>query len=178
MQPSRLAAERLDLIRGTRELLAAEIDGRRALSRRLRATVPEGWPPELYDRPALEFAVKYLAENPGSEGWMLWYLILHGGAGAEPVVVGIAGFKGLPSEDGTVEIGYSVLRQFQRNGFATGAVGALCEWAFSHERVQRVIAETYPHLLPSVRVLEKSGFRRIGKGSEEGIIRFELTRRR
>jgi hypothetical protein len=39
-----------------------------------------------------------------------------------------------------------------------------------------VIAETLPELTPSIRVLEKSGFVSGGEGSEEGLIRFELSR--
>ncbi len=78
--------------------------------------------------------------------------------------------------DGTVEVGYSVLEAHQRRGYASEAVEALVGWAFGHPEVTRVIAETYPELVPSVGVLEKTGFRLIGAGSEERVIRFERRR--
>jgi RimJ/RimL family protein N-acetyltransferase len=42
--------------------------------------------------------------------------------------------------------------------------------------VKRIIAETYPELRASIRVLEKNNFRFIGDGSEERVILFALTR--
>ena len=163
----------------SRETLAAEIAGREALARRLGVVVPGDWPPEFYDRPALEYAAKYLEENAESRGWMFWYLLLPEEAGSEndsPILAGMCGFKGKPSVDGTVEIGYSMIPRFQRRGLATEAASALIAWAFSQREVSRVIAETYPRLVPSVRVIEKLGFRPIGAGSEEGVVRYELAR--
>ncbi len=58
-------------------------------------------------------------------------------------------------------------------GYATEAVAALLEWAFSHSEVKRIIAETYPTLTESIGVMEKNGFRFIGGGSGPGIIRYE-----
>jgi ribosomal-protein-alanine N-acetyltransferase len=68
------------------------------------------------------------------------------------------------------------LEAHQRRGYASEAVEALVGWAFGHPEVTRVIAETYPELVPSVGVLEKTGFRLIGAGSEERVIRFERRR--
>ena len=63
-----------------------------------------------------------------------------------------------------------------RRGYASEAVEALVAWAFGHPEVTRVIAETYPELVASVGVLEETGFRFIGAGSEERVIRFERRR--
>lgn len=171
----KLSTARLDLIPETTELLAAELAGRKAFSRQINAQVPENWPPEFYDRSMVEYTAKYLEKNPDVVGWTQWYLILRDGGQGQPVVVGISGFKGKPSTRGIVEIGYSVLKQFQRTGYATEAVAALVRWAFSCKTVQCVKAETYPELIASIRVLEKNSFRLTGKGSAVGAIRFELT---
>jgi len=167
---------RLDLIFGTIQLLNAELDGPVTLQRDLEVEVPQNWPPDLYDRKALEWSANYLKENPDSLGWGQWYLILRNGEEGRKALAGIGGFKGKPSPDGTVEIGYSVLSQFQRKGLAGEAAGGLVKWAFSHPEVKRVIAETYPELIPSIRVMEKNGFRFIGDGSEPRVIRYEITR--
>ena len=96
-------------------------------------------------------------------------------AGAS-AVIGNGGFKGRPGEDGTVEIGYSIMEEHQGAGYATEAVKALIAWAFGHPEVARVVAETYPDLAKSIRVLKKNGFTETGPGLEEGVIRFEFTR--
>ncbi len=90
--------------------------------------------------------------------------------------MGICGFKGKPDETGSVEIGYSVLRQYQVQGYATEAVSRLVVWAFSHQNVTEVSAETFPHLRKSIRVMEKNGFSYTGPGSEQGVVRYAVHR--
>lgn len=49
--------------------------------------------------------------------------------------------------------------------------------ADTENEVSRVIAETFPNLKPSIRVLEKTGLRCIGQDSEEDVIRYDLLRK-
>lgn len=178
MNDFKLRTERLELIAGTIELFRARVDDREILGRELGAHVPESWPPPLYDQDAMNWMVKYLEENADAGGWTFYFVVLPARDGTQkrPTAIGGCGFKGKPSADGTVEIGYSMLPEFQRAGYATEAAGALLRWAFSHAEVSSVIAETYPELRPSIRVLEKNNFRFVGDGSEERVIRFALTR--
>jgi RimJ/RimL family protein N-acetyltransferase len=44
------------------------------------------------------------------------------------------------------------------------------------ESVQTFTAQTYPHLVASVRVLEKCGFALAGAGDEEGTVRYRRLR--
>jgi RimJ/RimL family protein N-acetyltransferase len=86
------------------------------------------------------------------------------------------GFKGRPDVRGTVELGYSLLPSFQGLGFGTELVRALTSWAFSHRAVERVMADTYPEFVASVRVLEKNRFTLSGRADEPGAVRYELRR--
>lgn len=81
--------------------------------------------------------------------------------------VGDLCFKGLLA-DGSVEIGYGILTEYQGRGYATEAVGASVEWALTQPGVNRVEAETDPDNRASQRVLEKCGFRATGVIGEEG----------
>jgi len=172
----KIKTERLKLIPGTIELLSAELEDLATFRQKMELEVPETWPPDLYDRPAQEFMVNYLKENTDAAGWGSWYLVLNNGDGYPETLIGICGFKGKPSPDGAVEIGYSVLTEYQRKGYATEAAKALVDRAFSYSKVSRVIAETYPELMSSIRVLAKNGFVLTGTGSEPGVIRYELSR--
>jgi [ribosomal protein S5]-alanine N-acetyltransferase len=73
-------------------------------------------------------------------------------------------FKGPPSPDGVVEIGYAIAPAFQ--GLASDAVAQMLQRAFADAVVRAVDAHTLGHESPSTRVLEKSGFRRIGEVSD------------
>jgi RimJ/RimL family protein N-acetyltransferase len=76
---------------------------------------------------------------------------------AAAVVVGLGGFKGPPSESGTVEVGYSVAPPHQGRGHARRAVIAWLAQATS-AGVDTVIAHTLAEPTASTRVLEHCGF--------------------
>jgi RimJ/RimL family protein N-acetyltransferase len=164
---------RLLLVAGTSELVTAELDHEKEFAERLQAEIPTNWPPPLNDEQTMKWCLRYFASHQDSEGWVNWYFVLKSQDDAAGVAIGNGGFRGKPTADGTVEVGYSILPQFQNNGYASEAAGGLIEWAFSHSDVKRIIAETYPKLRGSIRVLEKNGFKLIGDGSDPGTVRYE-----
>lgn len=168
-----IESRRMTLVAATPELVSADLDGRESFAEALGANVPEEWPPDLYDSMAMRFSLRQL-RDPSERGWSLWYLLSK--REAPPTVIGICGFKGKPDRAGSVEIGYSVLRQFRIQGYATEAVARLVVWAFSHQNVVEVTAETLPHLRQSIRVMEKNGFVYQGPGSEHGVVRYALSK--
>lgn len=176
MEKFKLKTERLELVAGTPELFRARVDDRELLSRELQARVPEDWPPPLFDQDAMDYMAKYVEAHPDAGGWTFYFITLPARDTRARTAIGGIGFKSQPTADGMVEIGYSMLPEFQRAGYATEATGALVRWAFAQPQVARVIAETYPELRPSIRVLEKNNFRFIGDGSEARVIRYAITR--
>lgn len=176
MKSIKITTNRLELIAATTTMVRAEMHDRLQFAHLLNARVPESWPPELNSKETLLFSLRQLEQSPDESGWWSWYFVLRYDNAQSRVLIGNGGFKGGPSPDGTVEVGYSMMPLFQKTGYATEAVTGLLDWAFEHTEVMRVIAETLPELHPSIRVLEKNGFILIGKGSEDGVICFELTR--
>ncbi|MFC4536325.1 GNAT family N-acetyltransferase [Sphaerisporangium dianthi] len=59
---------------------------------------------------------------------------------------------------GQAMIGYSLAGRFRGRGFMTRAVNLLCEWAFTHTSLHRIVAGTAPDNIPSHRVLRRAGF--------------------
>ena len=169
-----LNTDRLRLIAATAETVNAEMNDPSRLSRLLRADVPKNWPPDLTEDVLASTALK-LTADPANAGWYSWYMVLAKEPPEKSVVIGICSFKGRPKRHGVAEIGYSVLYQHRKNGYATEAVSRLLRWVFAQDGVRKVIAETYPDLRASVRVMEKNGFLSAGPGSEEGVVRYSKS---
>jgi [ribosomal protein S5]-alanine N-acetyltransferase len=165
-----LRTDRLELIAATPESLRAELEGRPRLAALLRVAVPEVWPPPLNSVETVQHTLRFLEGGPDRIGWMSWYFVRKEGR----VLVGQGGFCGLP-EFGVVEVGYSLLGAHQKRGYATEAVRGLIEHAISVAEVHTITAQTLPELTPSIRVLERLGFRFVGGGGEPGAIRYSLT---
>lgn len=75
------------------------------------------------------------------------------------VVVGSADFKDIPNENGEVEIGYGLGKEFEHNGYMTEAAKAMCDWALKQNGVKSVIAETELENFASQNILERCGFK-------------------
>lgn len=166
---------RLDLIPATAEKLRAELKGRSQLQALLGAQVPDTWPPEFYGAGAIDYTIDRLTRDGEPPEWWFHYFVRRATPDESAVAIGAGGYKG-PPRDGSVEIGYSVLPEYRRRGYASEATAGLVTRAFDDPGVQRVIAHTLPELIPSIGVLEKCGFRYVGAGPEDGSVRYEVSR--
>ncbi len=170
----KILTSRLELVPATAALIRLEIGNPVKLGQALDAFVPAAWPPESV-LPVLEFFAQELEANPNTEGFSGYYWLDTESSAGRRTLIGSGGFKGKPDADGSVEVGYGVLPEFQNLGYATEAVRGLVTWALSQKSVGRVIAEAFPDNVPSVRVLAHCGFIEVGAGSEPGVKRFEFS---
>ena len=162
---TKMIPPRLSLVDGNLELLTAAVAGGGALEALLGVSVADDWAGFPEALPVLRASY---TKNP--DGHPLGSLFFF-----EPKVrmlVGFGGFKGPPSADGVVEIGYAVAPAFRGKGLATDAVEQMVQRAFVDTTVRAVDAHTLGHANPSTRVLEKSGFQKIAEFSDpsEGLI--------
>jgi RimJ/RimL family protein N-acetyltransferase len=146
MRPSRLK-----LVDGTLALLSAAVEGRSALERLLGVAVAEGWEgfPE-----ALPIVRASYEKAPEGHRWGSAFFI----EVEVRALVGFGGFKGPPSADGVVEIGYAIAPAFRGQGLATDAVGQMVQRALADPGIRVIDAHTLGHDNPSTRVLQKAGF--------------------
>jgi len=150
----RLRTRRLELFPCPAQVAQAAVQGGADLEPILGARVPDDWPAA----DLLEFLPTYahqIQADPSLLGWGIWLMVHR----EERTLVGDLGFKGRPDDEGTVEIGYSVLGAYRRQGFASEAVRALVKWALAQQEVKRIVAECSADNGPSIRVLEKAGLR-------------------
>jgi RimJ/RimL family protein N-acetyltransferase len=169
-----LYTKRLELVPATPEFVRAALSGNARLQETLGVEVPPTWPHQYLDAPAFQYILQRLEQDPLEAGWWLHFVVRSEGPTGR-LLIGSAGYKGKPAA-GVVEIGYGIVSDQQRRGYASEAVEALLGHAFSFPSVGEVIAETLPELVASIGVLQKAGFRGAGRGSEEGVIRFALSR--
>jgi len=162
--------------------LEAQLESREALAAALRAEVPESWPPEHLDADAVRWCIAWLERNADQAEWGFYYFVEPPettGVGAR--LAGAGGYKGPPDAAGAVELGYAVVEDRRRRGYASEAVRGLLARAFGDARVTHVVAHTLPELAPSIGVLRVTGFEFVGKGNdphEPDAIRFEIPRAR
>ena len=161
--------DRLKLVAGTEALAAAELEGREKLSKLLGALVPETWPPDNL-RDVLGYFHALYEEHPEWQGWLTWYAVRIDNDYA--ILCGGVGFKGPPDERGMVEVGYSILPEFEGQGLATEMVAGIVQWAKQQPRVKHIEAETNIDNGASIRVLERNNFICTGMGLEPNTIRF------
>jgi len=156
---------RLNLVNANLALLTAALAGREALEALLGVSIADDWAGFPEALPVLR--ASYTA-NPGVHPWGSLFFV-------EPqarTLVGLGGFKGPPSSDAVVEIGYAIAPAFRGRGLATDAVAQMVQRAFEDASVQAVTAHTLGQANPSTRVLEKSGFQKIGETNDpdEGLV--------
>jgi len=164
-----LIFESVRLVPTTVDLLHLEDISGAMLAQELGVAVPPSWPPEFNGSETRAWLRERLQEDLSNAHWLSWYIISDDGDAA--TLAGIAGYKGPPSEQGQVEIGYAVIPELQRRGIASLAVRALCNHAFG-QGVGAIIAHTLPELLPSQGVLIKAGFKRtqVLNDPDEGVV--------
>lgn len=124
-----------------------------------------------YDiRPHIYEHLAALQKDPSLLGWGAWFVIRK----KTGEVIGDVGFKGEPDVKGIVEIGYGIVPPAQGKGFATEAVQAVIQWAFSSPAVKQIVAECHADNLASIRVLEKLHME--WTKSKNGVLKWQLRR--
>jgi len=167
----------LELVAATVRHLEAELSGPEALCRMLGVAVAEGWPAGDYDRNALMFFKTQLqAAGELAVGWYNWYAIALDAGGRRQSLVAGAGYLGPPADDGSVEIGYSVIPAARRRGYATELVEFLAARALKFHPVRTVVAHTIEANTSSAGVLLRCGFVRVGPGEQAATVRYERGR--
>ncbi|MFE2144221.1 GNAT family N-acetyltransferase [Streptomyces sp. NPDC059456] len=109
-----------------------------------------------------------LAKDPSAAPWITRAAV------SEPdeVVVGDAGFHGPPDETGMVEVGFTVVPGYRRQGYARAMLAALLVRAAAEPEVRTVRARISPDNTASLATIAGFGFTRVGEQGNERDGRF------
>jgi RimJ/RimL family protein N-acetyltransferase len=155
-------SERIELVSLSGDQLAAILDGQTAgVEEALDVPLPPNW---LGDGDLLpQWRLEQIESDPTSQPWLLRALIL-----VEPrTCVGYFNFHGPPGEDGWVELGYEILPEHRRRGYASEAALRMMRWAHDEHGVEVFRASIGPDNEPSLKMIEKLGFEEIGTQIDE-----------
>ncbi|WP_257130923.1 GNAT family N-acetyltransferase [Bacillus pseudomycoides] len=130
-----IETKRLKMIPFTLELVEATIKGREELQEIIPYKISLEWPMPDY-KDILPWVAEGLRENPKQSKWS--GLIIHK---EDNIIIGEMGCKGAPDSTGTVEIGYSIVSNYQGNGYATEMARAFVKWLQQTEEVQTIQAD-------------------------------------
>lgn len=126
--------------------------------------------PDQESMDSLPRIIKRLEQLPEPTGFESWMIVLKQNA----TVIGDAGFKGGPNQEGIVDIGYSIIEQEQQKGYGLETARALVNWAFWHPEVKAVTANCQVENTASARILEKLGMEELVRDDE--MVYWKLVR--
>ncbi len=163
----------LKLISGDTDILKSAIEGNAILAKRINATVQDNWTEFGVD--ALQYSLNKLTESEKEKDWWTYFPIHK----YDNILIGCGGYKGKPTNDGIVEVGYEIAPNYRNRGFATEMAKGLIENALNDGRVKSIIAHTLGQNNPSTSVLQKCGFEKVEElnDPDEGTIwKWELKK--
>jgi [ribosomal protein S5]-alanine N-acetyltransferase len=173
-----LETPRLRLVPYSPQHLLALIEGEEPFRRSLGLPAAEGLRAFYLSDDVSPAWLERLRAAAAPDPWEHGFGVIHRELGA---VIGGAGFKGPPDEEGIVEIAYGIVPAYQGQGYATEAAQALIAYAFDDGQTRLVRAHTAPAPNASTRVLTKCGFHFVGEVTdpEDGLVwRWERARER
>ena len=76
-------------------------------------------------------------------------------------VIGDLGFKGFNNDEENIDLGYGVIKEERRKGYAEEAVTEIIKWAFSNEIIKEITANCLTENTSSINLLNKFNFRQV-----------------
>jgi [ribosomal protein S5]-alanine N-acetyltransferase len=167
---------RLELTSMSPSFISAILAGDRKRAEAVGAfKLPAGWPDER-DRRLLRRRRDQMRLDPDSQRWLVRAMVL----AEDRSMVGHIGFHGPPETVGRAELGYSVMAERRREGYASEAATAMMDWAQRKHGIKRFFLAISPDNKPSLAMAAKLGFTQVGEqiDDEDGLeYVFELVRR-
>ena len=90
-------------------------------------------------------------------GYESWMIIKKGTS----EVIGDLGFKGFNNEEENIDLGYGIIKEERRKGYAAEAISEIIKWAFSNKIIKEITANCATENSSSINLLNKFNFRQV-----------------
>ena len=110
----------------------------------------------------LNFIKDDMEKSDEPSGFDVWMVVKKG----DMTVIGDAGFRGKPDENGEIEIGFGLIKEEQRKGYGYELASGLLSWAFSQKGVKTIKADCLKDNNASINLLQKCGMNEINRDEE------------
>ncbi len=115
------------------------------------------------DSGPLAWRVPQVKVDPTINMWFVRWIVLK----STNEIIGSSSFHGGPNENGMIEIGLGIDPKFHNQGFGFEALTAMWGWVCAQEGVKILRYTVSITNLPSVALIKKFGFTRIGQQLDE-----------
>lgn len=161
IQIDRLITERLILIPFTIQICKNIIND--DFSDLIKMGIKKGvsWPDNDV-KETLPKIINNLSEVESPTGFESWMVIKK----QTLEIIGDLGFKGFNFEESKIDIGYGIIKEERRKGYAEEAVKEIINWAFSNEAVKEITANCLTENINSINLLTKFNFIRLRAENE------------
>jgi RimJ/RimL family protein N-acetyltransferase len=146
-----IETDRLRLISCDEEILEAILGGDEKLSKLLNIDVVSPW--SEAGEPAFRFSLEKITYHPDEVTWWTYLPVLK----SENMLIGSGGYRGKPSAEGTIEIGYEIAAAYRCKGYATEMARGLIQNGFQNDAVKTIFALTLAEENASGKVLRNCG---------------------
>lgn len=106
--------------------------------------------------------INNLAQVEAPTGFESWMIIKND----TKEIIGDVGFKGFNLKEQNIDLGYGIIKEERKNGYAKEAATALINWAFSTRMIKEITAKCAIDNLGSIQLLKKLGFMERDKDDE------------
>ncbi len=152
MSVSNIETERLILMPMTHKMMHTLIENNTDEVTKLGLQLHEKWPrQDTLD--ILWFLKDLIKSDEDISGFDIWMVIKKDGM----QIIGDAGFKGKPDDDGKIEIGFGLVDDEQKKGYGLEAARGLMDWASQQQGVKTILAECLLDNVGSIKVLTRCG---------------------
>ncbi len=161
-----IVTPRLKLLSCNLSIVESVLKGDDAIAETCKINVTPNW--TMFGEPAFRWSQSKLNENPSEQKWLSYLIVLK----AENILIGSCGYKGGPTPDGTVEIGYELAETYRGKGLAKELAKALVQNAFSDKNINKVVAHTLAETNASGSILKYCGMVKTAElaDPEDGLI--------
>ncbi|HEV8573941.1 MAG TPA: GNAT family N-acetyltransferase [Dehalococcoidia bacterium] len=163
-----IVTTRLDLVSMSPRFIDSVIAGHRSDAEAIAGLwLPHDWPRER-DLRLLRMRLQQMEEDPSAQRWLLRAMVVRV---KERRMAGHIGFHGDPEAIGRAELGYAVVPQYRRRGYATEAAQAMMDWAAAEHGVKQFFVSISPDNAPSLAMAARLGFKQAGEqmDDEDGL---------